>query len=207
MTAVEYALMAGSSLFAIINPIAAVPAFLAMTPHDNAKDRLHMAQRACMTCAAVLGLFAVVGKLLFKIFGISLPSFQIAGGLILLVISIDSIRARRSPVQETAEETEAGVSKEDVSITPLAIPMLSGPGAITTIIVLETRAVGLLQHALLYATLAAVCAASYLVFRVAVHGARRINPIVMNITTRLMGLILVATAIEFIIGALRAIKI
>jgi multiple antibiotic resistance protein len=203
MSVVAFGLFACASLFSIINPFAAVPTFLAMTAHDEPPARLRMAQRACLTCAGVLIAFAALGKGLFQVFGITLPSFQIAGGLILLMVSLDSLRAKRSAVQETAEETEAGVSKEDISITPLAIPMLSGPGAITTTIVLETRAHGLLQHAALFAAIAFVSTLSYAFFRVAVTGAKRLNPIAMNITTRLMGLMLAATGVEFILGALR----
>lgn len=204
MSALEYALMAAGSLFAIINPLAAVPAFLAMTPHDSLPERLAMARRACVTAGAVLLVFALVGQRIFKLLGIGLPSFQIAGGLILLLISVDGIRAKRSAVQETEEETREGVSKEDVSITPLAVPMLSGPGAITTVIVLETKAVDMTQLGLLYGIIAAVSAATYLVFVVTLKGAKRINPIVMNVTTRLMGLMLGAIGIEFILSALRS---
>jgi len=199
--------MASTSLYAIINPIAAVPAFLAMTPYDTPESRLEMARRACGTCAGVLLLFGLVGKAMFRVFGISLPSFQIAGGVILLLVSLDSIRARRSAIQETAEETEEAVSKDDVSITPLAIPMLSGPGAITTVIVLESKASSLLHHLVLYGVVLGISYASYLTFHAGVTGARRISPIVMNITTRLMGLILVATSVEFILSALRGLGI
>ncbi|HVE11751.1 MAG TPA: MarC family protein [Elusimicrobiota bacterium] len=205
MTALEYGLMATSSLFAIINPVAAIPAFLAMTPNDGTESRLRMARRACATCAGVLLVFGLAGRFLFKVFGISLPSFQMAGGIVLLVVSLDSIRAKRSPVQETEEETEEGVGKDDISITPLAIPMLSGPGAITTVIVLESKAGSALDHVLLFAAVLGVSAASYAAFHMGVTGARRLSPILMNITTRLMGLILVATAVEFIVGGLRAL--
>lgn len=203
MNAVEFGLLASASLFSIINPLAAIPAFFAMTTHDSAAEKLRMAQRACLTCALVLAGFAALGKRIFGVFGITLPSFQIAGGLILLMVSLDNLRANRSPVQETAEETEEGVAKEDISITPLAIPMLSGPGAITTTIVLESRARSLWQHAGLFAAIALVSAISYVLFRVSITGAKRINPIAMNITTRLMGLMLAATGVEFILGALR----
>ncbi|MBI5239174.1 MAG: NAAT family transporter [Elusimicrobia bacterium] len=202
---VHYALLAGMSLAAILNPVAAVPTFLAMTPRNTALERLRMAKRACATAAGVLTAFALLGQSIFKVFGITLPSFQIAGGLVLLLISLDSLRAKRSPVQETPEETDEGTAKEDVSITPLAVPMLSGPGAITTVIMLDTKAEGLLGHAVLFLMILAVCALAYLVFRVAVTGARRINATAMNITTRIMGLLLAATGIEFILGALRAV--
>src|SRR3989339_867730 len=99
--ALHYALLAGMSLSAILNPLAAVPTFLAMTPQNTAEERLRMAKRACATAAGVLLAFALLGQSIFKVFGITLPSFQIAGGLILLLISLDSLRAKRSPVQET----------------------------------------------------------------------------------------------------------
>jgi multiple antibiotic resistance protein len=201
----HYALLSGMSLSAIINPVAAVPTFLAMTSHNTSGERLRMARRACATAAGVLLAFALLGQSIFRIFGITLPSFQIAGGLILLLISLDSLRAKRSPVQETPEEADEGAAKEDVSITPLAVPMLSGPGAITTVIMLDTKADGMLEQAVLLAMVLVVCALAYGIFRVAVTGARRINATAMNITTRIMGLLLAAIGIEFILGALRAV--
>jgi multiple antibiotic resistance protein len=204
MTLPEFVLLSAGSLFSIINPLAAVPAFLAMTPEDSPEARLKMAWRACLTCAGVLAVFSALGQLIFKFIGVTLPSLQIAGGLILLLVSLDSLRGRRSGMQETAEEMEEGVAKADISITPLAIPMLSGPGAISTIIVLSSRARSLPQHASLYLVIIAVSWASYAVFYAAVTGARRINTLLMNIVTRLMGLLLAATAVEFILGGLKA---
>ncbi len=199
----SYAMLSGVSLIAILDPVAAAPTFLAMTTENTARERILMAGRACATAAGVLILFAVAGKGIFRVFGITLPSFQIAGGLILLLVSLDSLRAKRSAVQETDEEREEGIAKEDISITPLAVPMLSGPGAITTVIVLDTKAADWVQRAALVAMILLVCALTYLVFRVAVTSAKRINHTFMNITTRLMGLLLAATGVEFILGALR----
>lgn len=204
MTLLEYTLLACGSLFAIVNPVAAVPAFLAMTSHDTAAEKLRMARTACVTAGTILVAFAALGQTIFKVFGITLPSFQIAGGLILLLVSLDGLRAKRSPIQETIEETQAGATKADISVTPLAIPMLSGPGAITTAIVLQSKARSLGHHVILYAAIIGVAAVSYQVFKLAVTGARRVNPIAMNITNRLMGLMLAATAVEFILSALKA---
>ncbi|MDD5656884.1 MAG: NAAT family transporter [Elusimicrobia bacterium] len=203
MEHLRFGLLASASMIAILNPVAAVSTFLAMTPSNTTAERMAMARRACLTALLVLVLFATVGQGIFKIFGITLPSFQLAGGLVLLLISLDNLRAHRSPVQETAEEREEGTAKDDVSITPLAVPMLSGPGAITTVIMLDTKAGSLVQHAVLYLALAVVCGVTYLIFRVAVIGARSINPTLMNVTTRLMGLLLAATGVEFILGALK----
>lgn len=199
----RFGLLSAMSMMAILNPVAAVSTFLAMTPHNTAVQRMAMARRACLVAFMVLLLFAAVGQSIFRVFGITLPSFQLAGGLVLLLISLDNLRAHRSPVQETAEEKEAGIAKDDVSITPLAVPMLSGPGAITTVIMLDTKAKTFPEYAVLYLVLALVCGATYLIFRVAVIGAKNINPVFMNVTTRLMGLLLAATGVEFILGALK----
>src|ERR1051326_1475845 len=132
----EYILLAASSLFVIVDPIATVPAFLAMTPTDTPEQRIRMARLACVVMAGILLGFAVSGRAIFRFLGITLPSFQMAGSVILLLIALDMLRAQRSRVQETTEETFAGTEKEDVAITPLAVPMLAGPGAISTVILL-----------------------------------------------------------------------
>ena len=121
----SYAMLSGVSLIAILDPVAAAPTFLAMTTENTARERILMAGRACATAAGVLILFAVAGKGIFRVFGITLPSFQIAGGLILLLVSLDSLRAKRSAVQET--DRSAKDRQEDISITPGRAHAL-GPG-------------------------------------------------------------------------------
>jgi multiple antibiotic resistance protein len=203
MEILNFALMSAGSLFAIINPLAAVPTFFAMTPENTEAERLRMARTACVTATGVLILFAVTGNALFSVLGITIAAFQMAGGLLLLLVSLDNLRAKRSGVQETEEEKAAGAEKADVSITPLAIPMLSGPGAITTAILLASRAKTIVYDGILFLLFLTVGLASYLIFRVAIKKASKINPIVMNITTRLMGLMLAATAVQFIIDGVK----
>src|SRR6266850_2879027 len=164
MTVTEYSLLAFSSLFVIVDPIAVVPAFIAMTLHDPPAAQLHMALLACAVAAGVLMVFALVGKWIFKALGITLPAFQIAGSILLLRIAMDMLYARRSAAQETDEEVQAGAAKEDVAITPLGVPMLAGPGAISTSLILLNQARGLQQHIALFACIAAVCVLSYLIF-------------------------------------------
>ena len=205
MEILNFALMSAGSLFAINNPLAAVPTFFAMTPENTEGERLKMARTACITATLVLILFAATGNPLFRVFGITIAAFQMAGGLLLLLVSLDNLRAKRSGVQETEEEKEEGAAKQDVSITPLAIPMLSGPGAITTAILLESKAKNLLYDGMLLLLFLLVGLACYLIFRISIKKASKVNPIVMNITTRLMGLILAATAVQFMIdGAKKA---
>src|SRR5437016_9947063 len=151
MTLTEYILLAASSLFVIVDPLAVVPAFLAMTPTHTPEARIRMAGLACCVMAGVLIVFALAGKWIFKFLGITMPAFQIAASIVLLLVALDMLRAQRSRVHETSEETAAGMEKTDIAIAPLAIPMLAGPGAISTAILLHNQAANVAQRAGLYA--------------------------------------------------------
>lgn len=203
MSLLEYILLAASSLFVIVDPLATAPAFLAMTPNDSPEQRLRTARVACFTAAVVLLIFSLAGTVIFKIFGITMAAFQIAASIVLLLIALDMLRVQRSRVQETHEEKTAGIEKTDIAITPLAIPMLAGPGAISTTILLQNEARTISQHIALYGCIVAVAVASYLVFRLAVRGARWLNPIAMSIAIRVMGLLLAAVAIQFMLNAIK----
>lgn len=132
--------LALSSLFVIVDPIATIPAFIAMTARDSVASRLRMARLACLVAAGVLILFALSGQWIFRLLGITLPAFQIAGSVLLLRIALDMLYAKRSAAQETREETEAGATKDDIAITPLGVPMLAGPGATSTSLILMNQA-------------------------------------------------------------------
>jgi len=206
MSLVQYVLLAMSSLLVIVDPIAAVPTFLAMTPTDTPVQRIRTARLACCVTAGVLIGFATVGQLIFKFLGITMPAFQLAASVVLLLVALDMVRAQRSRVNETSEEKAAGVEKDDVAVTPLAIPMLAGPGAISTAVLLEREATTVTQRIALYACILAVAAASYVVLRLSAHGARKLSPIAMNITARIMGLLLAALAIQFALNAVKDIR-
>jgi MarC family membrane protein len=202
----EYILLAASSLFVIIDPLAAIPAFLAMTPTDTPDQRIRMARLACCVAAGVLVGFALAGQWIFKILGITMPAFQIAASMVLLLVALDMLRAQRSRVHETSEETAAGVEKTDIAIAPLAIPMLAGPGAISTAILLHNQANGLTQRVALYGCIVVVCIGCYIILRLSARGARWLSPIAMNITVRVMGLLLAAVAIQFILNAIKELR-
>ncbi len=202
----EYVLLAFSSLCVIVDPLATIPAFLAMTPEDTPQQRIKMARLACTVTAGVLIGFAIGGKWLFKYLGITIPAFQIAASVVLLLVALDMLRAKRSRVQETTEETAAGVEKTDIAIAPLAIPMLAGPGAISTAILLHNQAANPIQQGALYLCILAVCLATYFILRLSARGAEWLSPIALNITTRIMGLLLMAVAIQFMLNALAQIR-
>ena len=125
---VRFSVLALSSIFFLVDPFAAIGTFMAITAGEDKKSRARTARRGAITCFIVLTSFALIGKLIFRMFGITLPAFEIAGGLILLLIGIDMLEAKRSPTQESSGETEEAAAKDDAGIVPLGIPMLSGPG-------------------------------------------------------------------------------
>jgi len=204
MTLAEYGLLAFSSLFVIVDPIAAMPAFLAMTARDSISQRLRMALVACLVAVGILAGFALIGRQLFTLLGITLPAIQVAGALVLLLVSLDMLRAQRSAVQETAEETAAGANKDDIAITPLAVPMLAGPAAISTVILLDAQAATWSHRGVLLACLVLVGLASYGVFAIGATGAKWLSPIAERIIARLMGLLLAALAVQFLFNGLKS---
>ncbi|HEX6494364.1 MAG TPA: MarC family protein, partial [Acidobacteriaceae bacterium] len=179
MSLAEYTLLAASSLFVIVDPLAVVPAFIAMTVSDEPEHRVRMARLASFVVAGVLLFFALTGELIFKILGITMPAFQIAASVVLLLIAVDMLRAQRSRVQQTHEETAAGVEKNDIAVTPLAVPMLAGPGAISTVVLLQNEARGVAQHLALYACIGGVAVATYFTLKISSRGAKWLNPIIM----------------------------
>jgi len=191
----------------IVDPLAVVPAFLAMTPNDTPEQRIRTARLACCVTAGVMLAFSIAGQLIFKFMGITMPAFQIAASILLLIVALDMVRAQRSRVQETHEETRAGTEKTDIAVTPLAIPMLAGPGAISTTVLLQNEAKTIPQHIALYGCILAVSFVSYLVLRVAARGTRWLNPIMMSIAIRIMGLLLAAVAIQFMLNAIKAFRL
>ena len=200
-------MLAASSLFVIVDPLAVVPAFLAMTPNDSAEQRIRTARLACCVAAGVMLLFSFTGQIIFKVMGITMPAFQIAASILLLVVALDMVRAQRSRVQETHEETKAGTEKPDIAVTPLAIPMLAGPGAISTTVLLQNEAKDIPQHVALYGCIVAVSLVSYLILRVSARSARWLSPIMMSIAIRIMGLLLAAVAIQFMLNAIKAFRL
>jgi multiple antibiotic resistance protein len=203
MHLIEYTLLALSSLFVIIDPIATVPAFIAMTPNDPPKAKLRMARIACFVAAGVLIVFAAAGKWIFKIMGITMPAFQLAGSILLVRIALDMLYGRRSDARESIEEVAAGAEKDDIAITPLGVPMLAGPGAISTALILLSQAHGVEQVVALFFCIVVVCFVSYWVLWLAVRGAHYMSPLALKLTTRLMGLLLAAVAAQFVINAIQ----
>ncbi|HET9595861.1 MAG TPA: MarC family protein [Anaeromyxobacteraceae bacterium] len=197
----SFAFVSFSAVFVVVDPFAAVPFFLAMTADDDAAEKRATARRAAIAAGCVLGAFALAGAVVFKVLGISLGAFKIAGGVLLLITAVDMLRSRASETRITAGEVAVGVAKEDVAIVPLAMPLLAGPGAIATVVVLMGRAERprLLYGGIVLAAVAATAAVAYVVLAGASRVDRVLGKTGLNILERAAGLLLAAIAIQFMI--------
>jgi multiple antibiotic resistance protein len=193
-----------SAIFFVVDPFAAIPFFLAMTRDAAPGRREEMALRAALAAGLLLATFAVAGGAIFRVLGISLGAFQIAGGVILLLLGLDMLRTQPSRARITEKEVEAGATKEDIAIVPLAMPLLAGPGSIATAIVLMARArAGPWWHAIpVLLAIALTAVGTYLVLAGASRTERVLGRTGLAILERAAGLLLVAIAVQFMLDGL-----
>jgi multiple antibiotic resistance protein len=193
-----------TALFFVVDPVAAVPFFLAMTRNDTPEKRRDLALRASLIAGAVLVVFAVAGAWIFRALGLSLGAFKIAGGVVLLLLALDMIRTQPSRTRITEGEVAAGAEKEDIAIVPLAMPLLAGPGSIATAIVLMARArAGPWWHEIpVLVAIVVTAAASYVVLAGAATTERILGRTGLAILERAAGLLLVAVAVQFMLDGL-----
>lgn len=198
----QFALITVTSVLFIVDPIAAVPSYLVVTQNESAAERKRTALRASVAMGLLLVVFGAGGRFIFQAFGITLPAFRIAGGLILWLVALDMVRAQRS-THEGKEELSEGQVKEDVAITPLAIPILAGPGAISTVMVLagEIRTVG--HGIVVYGAVILVAIITYITLRLGERLVEVMGQTGIRVMTRIMGLLLAAVATQFILTGIR----
>ena len=193
-------------IFSIIDPFGYVPMFLSMTAGDTDERRRLMLKKACGTAFTVLTFFSLLGSYILHFFGISVPALQISGGLILLAISFEMLKVL--PIHEKLSELEEveGREKEDISIVPLAIPMLSGPASIATVVALGAKANTAFEYSAIIASVVVTLGFTYLILRSAGRVLKLIGLTGLNILTRVMGLLLCAMAVQFIINGYLAVR-
>jgi multiple antibiotic resistance protein len=198
----QFALITFTSVLFIVDPLAALPSYLAITADESPAERRRTALRASVAMALLLILFAAGGRWIFQAFGITLPAFRIAGGLILWFVAADMLQAERK-TRESREELAEGQLKEDVALTPLAIPILAGPGAISTVMVLAGEAHGFSHGAVVYVAILLTALITWVVLRLGERVVVKLGQTGIRVVTRVMGLLLAAVATQFIITGLR----
>ena len=202
MELLQFALITFTSVLFIVDPIAVIPTYLVITRDEAPLQRRRTALRACIAAALLLIAFGLAGKFIFHILGITMPAFRIAGGAILWIVAMDMLQAKRS-TQESTPEIEEGTVKEDVALTPLAMPMLAGPGAISTIMVLAGQARTLPQSIVVYLSIVLTAAVCWLTLRIGERLMTRMGQTGIRVMTRIMGLLLAALAAQFVLTGVR----
>ena len=193
-------------IFAVIDPFGYVPIFLAMTAKDTPKKRNAMLRKACITAFLVLAIFTIFGKFILRFFGISIPAMQISGGLILLVIGFDMLQVLPVKAKLAPDEETEGSRKDDISIVPLAIPMLSGPATMTSVAVLTSKSPGAEGVFAILVSVLVTLAFTYLILQSANRILKYFGLTGLHVATRIMGLLLCAMAIQFVIDGYLAVR-
>jgi multiple antibiotic resistance protein len=183
----------------IVDPIGLVPMFLSMTAHDSPEKCRTMALRACLTAGAVLTFFALFGTLVFQVFGVTLAAFRVAGGLLLMLTALDMLRAQSPTTKTSAAEVSEGEAREDIAIVPLAMPLIAGPGAIATVMVLMAQhGAGLEAAVPVIGSVVLTMIISYVTLRSAQTIKRVLKQTGIAVLERVFGLILAAIAVQFV---------
>jgi multiple antibiotic resistance protein len=190
-----------TTLFVIVDPIGLAPLFVAMTAGMTHAQRRGVAFRALATSAALMLLFLILGDAVLRFVGISVPAFRIAGGVLLFLTALDMLFERRQARRRDNAE-EGNEDDHDPSIFPLALPLIVGPGAITTLILLTAEADGPLGYAAIYGVALTVLATVWIAFALGNPLARVLGPVGLNVVTRVLGMLLAALAVQFIIDGL-----
>ncbi len=192
-------------LFIIVDPIVAIPSFLAITPNDSPEERRTMARRGCLIAYLVIVAFILTGPALIGYLGIRTPAVRICGGILLFLISIEMLYGRTTGTGTSTREERIAETKEDVSVTPLAIPLLAGPGSIATTLIFSAHARGVLAYLVLLAACTAVFLATYLLLRRAEKLQRVIGSLGITVLVRIMGLVLAFISVQYVVdGAIAA---
>ena len=186
------------ALLAIVDPIAGIPMFLSATAGDSQESRKRTSRVVALTVFCVLGVSALIGTEILRFFGISIPSFLIGGGVLLFMLAISMLQAQDSRIRQTPDEVEEAAEKDAVAVVPLGIPLLAGPGAISTMIIATHEAPDFLHNVYLLIPAAIIALLVWATFAAAPRISDRLGKTGMNIITRVMGLIIAAIAIEYI---------
>lgn len=190
---------------AILNPIGAVPLYLGIVSQQDAATARRVTRNATLTVFVVLALFAALGHIILRFFGITLPAFRVGGGILLLIMSVALLQGRMGRAKHAPEEASDLAERESVAIVPLGIPILAGPGSITTSILLAQQARTLPTILALALSIGIATALVWIVFRLAQRLQRVLRQTEIGVVNRVMGLILAAIAVQFMADGLKAL--
>jgi multiple antibiotic resistance protein len=192
-------------LLPIINPLSAGPTFLAITEGDSEARRREQARKGCLYMVAILVSFLIGGTFIMNFFGISIPGLRIAGGILLTGIGMDMLATVRGGARTDDEERAAALKKPDISFSPLAMPMLSGPGSIAVTLGFTSLADGWLDYVAIIAGIVCVAIITYIVLRLSSRLVKFIGPVGVNAMTKIMGFLIMSIGVQFVVNGVLGI--
>ncbi len=195
----QFAIEAFVAIFAIVNPIGNIPFFVTLTQGYNPKEKKDVIVKIVVVAIAVLVIFGLIGNYIFMLFGITIPAFGIAGGILLLTIAFSMLHGQKPRTKLTQQDKEEALAREAVGIVPLGIPMFAGPGAITTIMIYMSKQTGVFDMFAVFASIFATMAVSFILLTYSDRIFSRMGRMGALAISRIMGLILAAIAIQFIV--------
>lgn len=204
---IQYFLLVFMSFFTLINPLGSMPVFLSMASDLKSRERNRTARKAVVVAFFTLLLFAFAGDYIFQLFGISVNSLKVVGGFIFLMVGHDMLEARLGRTKVSDKEKKVNAYVNDISITPLAIPMICGPGAITNAVVLMQEADSPVKIVLLILAIASIMLLTYLIYFGGAKILHFIGETGNKVMMRIMGLIVMVIAVEFLFGGLKPILV
>jgi len=198
----SFIILTFSSLFALINPLGITPILLSMTEGDNDIEYKTIIKKGILTAYIILTIFTLMGDLIFKFYGITIYAFMIGGGILFLRNSFDMIDSKVSREASTPLETKEAIKKEDISITPIGIPLIAGPGAITSVMLLSSQTNTFIDKCIVHINIIITLLLTYIILLLGKKISKKIGTTGIRIIQRIMGLILLVISIQFIINGI-----
>ncbi len=201
-TQISFGLLCFTSLLTLINPIGVLPVYLTLTEEVTREERTVINRKGILTAGLILIVFSFLGNLIFSFYGITIHAFRIVGGILFFRIGLSMLESRISRIKATPKEEEEAQHKDIFAYTPFAIPIIAGPGSITSVMILSSRAEGFIEKVIFISVLVFVLVITYTIFQMAGRVSRKLGTTGLRIMQRIMGLLLMVIAVQFIIDGI-----
>ena len=198
-------ILAFSTIFTLINPIGLTAVYLSIVDPFDTKEKSRIALKGTITAFVILIIFSLIGDVIFSFYKITVSAFKIAGGILFFRTGIQMLEARVSRSRSTPKEEEEAGTKEDIAYTPIGIPLIAGPGAITSVMILSSETPEWELRLVLFAVIALVLILTYIIFQGADYLTQQFGTTGLRIVQRIMGLILMVIAVQFVIDGVEIV--
>jgi len=207
INSLSFFIFAFSSLFTLVNPIGILPVILSLTKDIDQKEYNQIIFRSCFIALIILMIFAILGEWIFSFYGITVHAFKIAGGILFLRIGINMLEAKISRTKSTPKEEEEASSIEDIALSPIGIPIIAGPGALSSVMLLGTEAANQKHKIIFYLTILITLLVTCFILYIGKKFSKKLGTTGLRVIQRIMGLLLMVIAVQFIIDGINNVAV